>query len=225
MRLTVWQVSTLVMASLWTGSFFPHRFAGRPAQAAPQDVHGSPATAVTSYRTQKGSYVLWADGHISNAKTGQHLGKCKTTPISGYTDPQLAGSSSQGSPHVAVAVVPEKDATYVLFANGVVREPEDPGAAERPAGQVTWGVVDASGNVLSGSGDFTVSMASGRQVVIFDKPFTEVPCVTCTATVFGPLRTQAVATRTEVSFNFMVDETNDGARQGPAAMCFVAVGN
>jgi hypothetical protein len=154
---------------------------GGPAGAAPADVHGAVGVAVAGYQTSKGSYVLWSDGHISNAVSGATVNAAPETtgaytPVSGVTASTFPKSAMVGSPWVAVSTLPLPTGTDILFSNGAVMKPSDSGAG---AGNSSTGAryVDFSGsspqNPKTGTGGITYVLNK----VSFDPPFAAPPLV------------------------------------------------
>lgn len=120
----------VVVTSLFVGNMLPRNSLGGPAEAAPSDVFGSPNVAVDTYRNTHGTFVLWSDGRITNAETGQQENasadySAATSADPPFVDPALQPQRPLGSPHVAIKAVPRQDATYVLFSDGKFRKPQD----------------------------------------------------------------------------------------------------
>lgn len=142
---------SVVVTALLIGNTLPRHWFVPSAEAAPADVFGSPNVAVDTYRNVKGTYVLWADGRITNANGGSaDLGRPYTTPDASAQigTPSLSQGRPLGSPNVAVKAIPRKDATYILFSDGVIKKPANADAAAGEAG---------GGRVISG----TYTHASG----------------------------------------------------------------
>jgi hypothetical protein len=128
------QLYAIVVTSLFVGNLLPRQSWGREAEAAPSDVFGSPNVAVDTYRNTHGTFVLWSDGRITNAETGQtENGNGDYSPGTSadppFQDPVLENNRPLGSPNVAIKAVPRHDATYVLFSDGKFRKPNDADAA------------------------------------------------------------------------------------------------
>lgn len=145
-------------------------------EAAPKDVLGSPNVAIRSYKNEEGIFVLWADGRITDAKSGKEVGNPKNykTPA-GFSPPSLVRGRPAGSPNVAVDVIQDENGTFVLFADGSVRQPNLGGAGAPGFGD--W-------ELFSGGFDRGVMSAqtpnitiSGGGFVTFEKPFREVPFI------------------------------------------------
>ncbi|MBI3930333.1 MAG: hypothetical protein HY319_32655 [Armatimonadetes bacterium] len=188
-----WQLTTLVLASLWVGAFFASRLVFGPAAAAPADVFGSPDVAVTGFQTTGGTFVLWSDGHITNVPTD---GSAPTVvngadayklPAAGtQTRPAPTAGKPQGSPNVAVGVLPTRSVTYVLFADGTAKIPLDddakkgPPASGRVESGVYYGSVGGQDAFYSTSGTALVptsGVMSTTYVLQFDPPFDSAPIV------------------------------------------------
>ena len=121
------QGALLVLAGLYLGQYLH-----TPAQAAPGDVYGSANVAVDTYRNSKGTYVLWADGRVTDAKgAANDMGHPYRDPDSSAEigAPPHSQGKPQGSPNVAVKAIPRPDATYVLFSDGKLRKPNHADAA------------------------------------------------------------------------------------------------
>lgn len=208
-----------------------HRFIGT-LEAAPSDIMGSPNIAVRSYRTTKGTFVLWSDAHISAAietKAKRPPGTI-VTATDAYEDrtepPQRPKGRPIGSPNVPVDVVQDSEGTVVLFADGTTRKPQDAEASAPGVrlSNVTWGQVTHAGVVVSGSDDFTVDLSDPYAIIIrFDDPYDKPPAVTATA-VDGQMRCRAKPKRDQVYVNFITNETNDATVAGRADFSFVSVG-
>lgn len=124
----------IVVTSLFLGNLLPRNSLGRHAEAAPADVFGSPNVAVDTYRNTHGTFVLWSDGRITNAETGQlENANGDYSPATAadppFQNPVLENNRPLGSPNVAIKAVPRHDATYVLFSDGKFRKPNDVDAA------------------------------------------------------------------------------------------------
>ncbi|MBX3171473.1 MAG: hypothetical protein KF760_28960 [Candidatus Eremiobacteraeota bacterium] len=180
MRLSVWQLSTVILLSVLLGQNLKTR--PQVAEAASQDVFGSPQVAISSYKNQKGSFILWADGHISNVDTPNtvvsQLSECVDAP----EVPAVTRDTSkpQGSPNVPVGVYQNATATYVLFADGSYKKPKGDAAAASAAPSVRSGHVN--GFAFTVDGDTSLSVAPmgtvGNYRVTFNPPFKELPTVT-----------------------------------------------
>ena len=101
-----------------------------PAWAAAPTVTGSPNVAVTSWRGGTQTFVLWTDGHITDASNNipaKVAGTYPGIPPSGFPpDPPYQGLGITGSGRVAIGIVPTSSATYILFSNGTIRDPGPP---------------------------------------------------------------------------------------------------
>lgn len=159
----------------------------RPAGAAPTDVHGALGVAVTGYKTSKGSYLLWTDGHITSATTGQPVIAGVSTAGSylaapGVTASTMPAGAMVGSPYVAVGVLPIGSNTDVVFSNGAVMKPNDAGAS---AGSASGGVRFVHGPTVTRTAGPTTTYCSSGDISLspdgltatFDPPFTNSPLV------------------------------------------------
>lgn len=182
MRLSVWQLSTVILLSVLLGQNLKTR--PNEAQAASQDVFGSPQVAISSYKNQKGSFILWADGHISNVDTPNasvsSLSECVDAP----EVPAVTRDTSkpQGSPNVPVGVYQNPTATYVLFADGSYKKPKGAAAAASVTPSVCSAQIDGNVGVVTGDSriKFAHAGTTGHYNVTFDPPFKATPVVTIT---------------------------------------------
>lgn len=198
MQLSGWQISTLILGSLFLGSLSTQGRLISSADAAPADVVGSANIAVTGFETAGGYFMLWTDGHITtvpqtSGETAQVVNPSARTS-GAYTDapthvakPTPTKGQSSGSPHIAVGVVPAKGATYVLFADGSLRTPSSIDASR---GQLSVRSARLSGYSFSReSGDKSITITGdgtpGRYWVYFNPPFKNVPAVTVSAEFEG----------------------------------------
>ena len=101
--------------------------AGR-LNAAPQDIRGSDNVAVASYTTNKGTYLLWSSGRITNSETGQVVAP-PYQPATGFQKAPVVAKMPAGSPNVAVDYVQNDKGTFTLFADGNVMKADDEGAS------------------------------------------------------------------------------------------------
>jgi len=145
----------------------------RPAHAAPTDVKGSPNIAVKSYTNRAGNFVLWADGHISNANTGVKVVTPGTGygPAAGFTPSPKTPRRPGGSPSVAVDVIQDTTGTYVLFSDGSVRHPPvaNAGAPGFGTTEIFYGKT-FGGGIASHSPNLTVSGTTVRFRTAFKEP-------------------------------------------------------
>lgn len=183
MRISVWQLSTVILLSVLIGQNLPTR--PREAQAASKDVFGSPQVAVSSYKNQKGSFILWADGHISSADAPNTvISKSDECVIASVPQITRDNSKPQGSPHVPVGVYQNSTATYVLFSDGVLQTPK--GDAAAPSANPGVRQATCNGFSMTVSGDDSIKMRGagrpGHYTITFDPPFTNTPAVTVTDT-------------------------------------------
>jgi hypothetical protein len=125
MRLSVWQISTIVLLSVLVGQHFSAKSLVSEASAAPSDVHGSPLTAVTSYRNRAGNFILWSDGRISTVtEPNTNISLLNDyTDIPGLAKVNLSVKAPKGSPNVPVGAYQDSKGSYVLFADGTSRKP------------------------------------------------------------------------------------------------------
>lgn len=182
MRLSVWQLSTVVLLSVLLGQNLPTR--PNRAEAASTDVFGSPQVAVASYKNQKGSFILWADGHITRVDTPNTAVSVLTDCVDAPEVPAVTRDNSkpQGSPNVPVGVYQNGTATYLLFADGSYKRPK--GDANAPS--ATHSVRSAQFDGVTGAnfGDTSLVFAHGGSpgyyTITFDPPFSKLPTVSVT---------------------------------------------
>ena len=166
--------------------------------AAPADVFGSPNVPVQSYRNRNGSFVVWADGHISEAATGNTVNPASDVSdayldatADGFSKPRITQGRALGSPHVPISVVQTSKGSFVLFADGSTMKPKDVNAAAAPivTSAIRWARYNAASNsVVGSSGDITVvHNGQGSYTVNFNPPFTKTPSVVCTTAETGYL--------------------------------------
>jgi len=183
MRLSVWQLSTVILLSVLLGQNLK---TPNTAEAASQDVFGSPQVAVNCYKNQKGNFILWADGHISKVDapdtTISTLAQCVDIPASEDPPPAVTRDNAkpQGSPHVPVGMYQNGKGSYVLFADGSCKKPNGDAAAPSSTHNVRSGHVD--GFAFTVAGDSSLSVAPmgtvGNYRVTFNPPFETLPTVT-----------------------------------------------
>ncbi|MBT9582388.1 hypothetical protein IV102_03495 [bacterium] len=171
-------------------------YSGQSLGAAPNDVHGSPNVPVQSYRNRNGSFVVWADGHITNAMTGNTVNPPKEvsdsyldSAVDGFSKPGITNGSPLGSPYVPISVVQTSKGSFVLFADGSTMKPKDINAAAAPivTSAIRWARYDSTSNTVVGSsGDISVvHTGQGSYTVTFTPPFTKTPSVVCTTAETG----------------------------------------
>lgn len=182
MRLSVWQLSTVVLLSVLLGQNLKTR--PNVAEAASQDVFGSPQVAISSYKNQRGSFILWADGHITNVDTPNatvsSLGECVDAPeVPAVT---RDNNMPQGSPNVPVGVYQNATATYVLFADGSYKRPKGAASAASVNPSVCSAQVDGQSGAVTGDSriKFAHAGSTGKYIVTFDPPFKGTPAVAIT---------------------------------------------
>lgn len=156
-KLNGWQLSTLVFGSLFAGSLCTHGQFSRVAEAAPADVKGSPNIAVDTYRNNKGSYILYSDGRIVDAKGGNtDLGHPYVQPPAAakIVQSESVRGKSTGSPNVAVKALVRTDGSYILFSDGSIKKPNnaDAGFASTNGSRVIGGAFGMAGIVDNGNG-------------------------------------------------------------------------
>lgn len=156
-KLNGWQLSTLVFGSLFAGSLCTHGHFSSVAEAAPADVKGSPNIAVDTYRNNKGSYILYSDGRIVDAKGGNtDLGHPYVQPPTAakIAPSESVRGKSTGSPNVAVKALVRTDGSYILFSDGSIKKPNnaDAGFASTNGSRVIGGAFGLSGVVDNGNG-------------------------------------------------------------------------
>jgi hypothetical protein len=156
-KLNGWQLSTLVLGSLFAGSLCTHGQFSRVAEAAPADVKGSPNIAVDTYRNNKGSYILYSDGRIVDAKGGNtDLGHPYVQPpaTAKIGQSESVRGKSTGSPNVAVKALVRTDGSYILFSDGSIKKPNnaDAGYASTNGSRVIGGAMGMAGVVDNGNG-------------------------------------------------------------------------
>jgi len=166
--------------------------------AAPANVYGSSNVPVQSYRNRNGSFIVWADGHISNAMTNisvnpasEITGSYLDATVDGFAKPQMDSKKPMGSPNVPISVVQTSKGSFVLFADGTTLKPKDPDAAAPPivTSAIRWARYDSTSNTLVGSsGDISVThIGQGSYTVTFNPPFKKTPSVVCTTAETGYL--------------------------------------
>jgi len=134
------------------------------AEAAPSDVFGSANVAVDTYRNQKGTFVVWSNGRVTNVESpAVDLGNPfrNPGPSSGIRPPTFQDGRPLGSPNVAVKAVPRGDATYVLFSDGNLKLPgnDDAAAPAATPGRVLMWNSQGGSNLHEG---FTVTESEFR---------------------------------------------------------------
>ncbi len=186
MQISVWQISTVILVTLLLGQNLTTR--PRQANAAASDTFGSPQVAVTSYKNQKGNFILWADGHISRVDapdtTVSTLSASIPIPADEDPPPTVTRDESrpQGSPNVPVGVYQNGIGTYLLFADGSYKKPSGDAAAASSVPSVRSCQFDGTTGQNLGDQSLVISRTSpGRYNVVFDPPFAKLPTVTVTA--------------------------------------------
>lgn len=175
-----WRGVLVLATAFLVGSLMPEHFPWQPVTASPADVRGSDNVPVTGYRNRAGSFMLWSSGRIT---------KTDGTPVNGamdytaapspYPSPTALPGQVVGSGNVATGVMPDGSATYIVFADGSVRKPNNNLASAAPLDQrVVWGFVAAGPSYGQGSGDWTIRKnLNGTFHLTFDPPFTTTPAV------------------------------------------------
>ncbi|MBN9419085.1 MAG: hypothetical protein J0I12_26765 [Candidatus Eremiobacteraeota bacterium] len=188
MRLSVWQLSTVILLSVLLGQNLKTR--PNQAEAASQDVFGSPQVAISSYKNQRGSFILWADGHISKVETPDTvvstLAQCVAIPAGEDPPPTVTRDNSkpQGSPNVPVGMYQTGQGSYVLFADGSCKKPlGDAGAASASPNVRSTSFDGTSASRLSGDSSILCSHTgtTGYFNLTFNPPFKHPPTVTVNA--------------------------------------------
>ena len=148
----------------------------QPAEARPSDVKGSPNVPLRVFQNQNGKFILWSDGSFSNPKNNSPRIMPNYSNAPGYPPPQPVPGRTQGSPHVAVDIIQDENGTYVLFADGTVRKPDNVGVNTPPYANVkyySWFIQQ-----IGGSGEtMTPGLTRNGRTYTFDHPFIEVPLV------------------------------------------------
>jgi hypothetical protein len=180
MRISVWQLSTVVLLSVLIGQSLPTQ--PREAQAAAKDVFGSPQVAVSSYKNQKGSFILWADGHISNVDTPDQVVSALSDCVEAPEVPAITRDKTkpQGSPNVPVGVYQNAKSTYVLFADGSYKKPKGEAAASIATHTVRAAQVNGDGVNFGDSSLKVTHDSPGYYTINFDPPFDNMPTVAVT---------------------------------------------
>ena len=185
MRLSVWQLSTVVLLSVLLGQNLKTR--PNSAEAASQDVFGSPQVAISCFKNQKGNFILWADGHISKIDAPDTaistLSQCVPIPSGEDPPPEVTRDNTkpQGSPHVPVGIYQTGKGTYVFFADGSCKKPNGIAGAPAANPSVRTACFDGTSTARLG-GDTSITCAhtgtTGYFNVTFDPPFSQPPTVT-----------------------------------------------
>lgn len=174
-----WQAVLVVASAFLVGSLMPDHFPWQPVTASPADVRGSDNVPVTGYRNRAGSFMLWSSGRITKTDGTQVNGSAEYSNAPGYTRPTPAANQVVGSGNVATGVMPDGSATYIVFADGSVRKPNNNLASAAPLDQrVVWGFVAAGPSYGQGSGDWSIRKnADSTFHLTFDPPFSTTPAV------------------------------------------------
>ncbi len=152
--------------------------------AAPSDVIGSPNVAVDSWRSQGKTFILFSDGRILDAAGGSNdLGHPYQQPdaSANISNVSYTRGRPHGSPNVAVGTVRRSDGTFVLFADGSLRVPNDPDAASGDTENkrlITGMYIDSgfqycNGGTLVSTGQSMLNEAR----IVFDRPYDTRPVV------------------------------------------------
>lgn len=187
MRLSVWQLSTVILLSVLLGQNLKTR--PNEAEAASQDVFGSPQVAVTCFKNQKGSFILWADGHISKVDAPDTpvstLSQCVAIPSDEDPPPEVTRDNTkpQGSPHVPVGMYQTSKGSYVLFADGSCKKPNGDAGAAAANHSVRTATFDGNSGTSIGDSSLVFSHAgsTGYYNIAFSPPFTQTPTVVVTS--------------------------------------------
>ncbi len=170
---------------LFSGVVLIKTTGGNPVIASPRDVLGSPNIAVDTFRNDAGTFVLWSDGRITKTDDPSSPPKDYGHPYqlpptdSHIRPPKYIKGKPQGSPNVAVAAVPRSDGTFILFADGYLRQPGSPeGKAPSSTNfRIVKGTIDASGKTLQGSGFTSYKAGGGTYVIRYQTPFKSTPYI------------------------------------------------
>jgi hypothetical protein len=161
--------------------------------AAPSDVRGSGNIAVDSYKNSQGTFILYSDGRITNYDKGENVAPPYTDEVPDYVKAGLERGLPTGSPNVAVGLVPHKSGTYVLFADGSIKNPvnANKGSSDN---KILRGIIDTSvprttgsTKIVGANEGWTMQRPTnaagqpGVNNVRFDEPYDEVPVVILTA--------------------------------------------
>ena len=187
MRLSVWQLSTVILLSVLLGQNLKTR--PNVAEAASQDVFGSPQVAVTCFKNQKGSFILWADGHISQVDAPDTpvstLSQCVAIPSDEDPPPEVTRDNTkpQGSPHVPVGMYQTSKGSYVLFADGSCKKPNGDAGAAAANHSVRTATFDGNSGTSIGDSSLVLSHAGSTVYynIAFSPPFTQTPTVVVTS--------------------------------------------
>ncbi|MBX3171831.1 MAG: hypothetical protein KF760_30750 [Candidatus Eremiobacteraeota bacterium] len=154
----------------------------RSAQAAPPEVKGSPNIPIRIYSNTKGTYVLFADGAITNAeKSEQFLDTTQFAEVKRFQKRSQTANRAKGSPNVAVDIHQDETGTYVLFADGTFRQP--PGNAGARGAYVEYFYAKTKdGNIYNPSPNLIIE--SGTKIR-FQNPFREPPFTWATFAITG----------------------------------------
>lgn len=178
MRISLERAALMAALAFIVGGSLPYAPFVERADAAPGDIYGSPNVAVSSFRTEGGSYILYSDGTVADAESGQSLGREyeQGTPANIKLPPKVA-KKQQGSPNIAVDTVETPEGTYVLFADGGVRKHKAVGASASPViPRSSRGFYNANTtDLLYATPDTRVTGGGGTYTVYFDPPYDEFP--------------------------------------------------
>lgn len=146
----------------------------RSAAAAPPEVRGSVNIPVRVYTNTKGTYVLFADGSITNAEKNEPpLDPKSYAAISKFQKRSQTMNHAKGSPNVAVDIHQDESGTYVIFADGSFKQPPIGGAGARGAYVEYFYAKTKDGLIHNRSSNLIVE--NGGQRVRFQNPFREAP--------------------------------------------------
>ena len=234
-------IYSVFVTGLLIGICIPRPIIGA-AHANPQDVHGSPGVCVSSYTNSAGSWMLWADGHVTNAYSAANETNSFNTTTQFGTPTKYLGVL--GSPNVPTGVLQTVNGTYVAFADGSVKQPASVNASAAPSGgyRMVWGfftpggpgakqpVVASSSTGADGLPDFTITTdkaganPSKTMYVVYNTPFSVPPAVTCSdsALASGQMHL-ATSQASQASFG-SYDNGNDLDPGAVGPFCFMAVG-
>jgi len=141
------------------------------AHAAPTDILGSPNVAVGSFRNKQGDFILYSDGSIADS-SGNRTNPSQYSLAKGFKKPSQVRGKPAGSPNIAVGTIQNDDGTFVLFADGSVKEPNLAGAKAPPFSSLQYHYYAKQGTtpeILSPG-----FKKSGR-TLLFSEPYKETP--------------------------------------------------
>ncbi|MBQ7528408.1 hypothetical protein IJT10_00695 [bacterium] len=150
--------------------------------AHPQHVRGSSNVAVGGYTNSRGNFILWSDGQISTLE-GKILNSASEYDLApGFVMTTRQKGKCVGAERVAVDSFVNPEATYVVFADGSVRIPQNDKARAGSLGSnFIYGTVEEGTYCSSGgfkrSGGWNLGLVAKEIRITFDKPFKSRPLV------------------------------------------------